>query len=296
MSAKLFVATAAVLAGLAGCGDRQRDNPGTDAGQPPTPAGAVDPGKNTGTQPAHGAMTVKVLREDSEVGVAAAILRLDSEDKSYSFALVDDSGVTVLTDHCKSDDRFSARPRIPNYQETDPQACAAEITFRLYSTKTTVELIRLGDASTNSGDLVAAQAHYGLAAERLKYADPVESRHLKSLAATAAARVLGIATSSVPVGSGDTTSPALAKRFVEFQKQSGIPATGELDGPTRAAITKESPGAPLRLAQAAPATEAAVPAEALRSKLNAAQLQAVKLSPATVARQSEINRVTMLAH
>ena len=284
-----FVLTASVLIGsLAGCGGGSNDDPQVEpaveatvpeatTGPPTEPAEAAEPGE----------LTVQVFRESSDSGVASDIERLDDVGTLHWFADVGNSGVASLPQPCQAGERFQATPKVPDFLRAAPQPCAATITFRLHGTRATLALIQLADNATRTGDLLVAQANYGLAAERLQYANPDEARHLRVLAATAAGRILGVQNPTTSIDGQETISSEVADRLRTFQREAQLPQTGELDSATREAISKMPAAALLQRAIETPAVPVTNPSVQLRSTVQPAQVRTVTLSASAAARQRQ---------
>lgn len=272
---------------LGGCGrDHQPRGPVPEAAEAvptPEPAAAGD----TDRQP-EAALTIRVLQEDRDDGVAATIDRLDDTDVGHYVVEVDDSGVATLAQACSAGERFAAKPKIATYLRTAPQACAHTITFRLYGAQATYRLIQIADEATKAGELVVAQANYGLAAERLRYAQPEESAHLTVLANAAVGRILGVQAPTISQGGTDTVSHEMIDRLKIYQRAAGLPESGVLDVATREAISKAP--ANLVLDRATDTTAAPSAVTPQQSVLKAAEVRTVVLSPAAQTEATAIRR------
>lgn len=240
------------------------------------------------------ALTIRVLREDGDQGVAATIGRLDDTNVEHHVVDVDDTGIARLDAPCSEDDRFAAKPRVAAYLRTAPQRCAQTITFRLYSAQATYQLIQIADGAAKAGDLVVAQANYGLAADRLRYAKPEESARLRVLANAAAGRILGVQTLTTTQDGKETVSGEMVDKLKLYQRAAQLPESGELDAATRAAISKMPPSQVLQ--RAVDSTADASTPTPQTSAVNVAEVRAVDLSPAAKTEASAIrNRIDKVA-
>lgn len=234
------------------------------------------------------ALTIRVLREDGDQGVAATIGRLDDTNVEHHVIDVDDTGIARLDDPCSEEDRFAAKPRVATYLRTAPQRCAQTITFRLYSAQATYQLIQIADEAAKGGDLVVAQANYGLAADRLRYAKPDESTRLTVLANAAAGRILGVQTLTTTQDGKETVSRELVDKLKLYQRAAQLPESGVLDTATREAISKMPPSQVLQRAVESTAAASAPTPQA--SVMNVAEVRAVALSPAAKTEASAIRK------
>jgi hypothetical protein len=292
-----ILALLALVLMLTACGrSGQSDGPVPEAAEvataPEDPEGATAEPEQPSDAAA--AVTIRVLREDGEGGVAATIGRLDDTDVEHHVVDVDDSGIARLDEPCNEEDRFAAKPRVAAYLRTAPQRCAQTITFRLYSAHATYQLIQIADERAKAGDLIVAQANYGLAADRLKYAKPAESARLTVLANAAAGRILGVQTPTTTQDGKETVSGEMVEKLKLYQNAAQLPESGVLDAATREAISKIPPSQVLRRAVDSTA-DASTPAPQA-STMNVAAVRAVDLSPATKTEASAIrNRIDKVA-
>lgn len=292
-----ILALLALVLMLTACGrGGQSEGPAPEATE--AARAAEDPEEATAEpqQPsdAAAALTIRVLREDGDEGVAATIGRLDDTNVAHHVIDVDDTGIARLDDPCSEEDRFAAKPRVATYLRTAPQRCAQTITFRLYSAQATYQLIQIADEAAKGGDLVVAQANYGLAADRLRYAKPDESARLTVLANAAAGRILGVQTLTTTQDGKETVSGELVDKLKLYQRAAQLPESGELDAATREAISKTPPSQVLQRAVDSTADASAPTPQT--SVMNVAEVRAVDLSPATKTEASAIrNRIDKVA-
>jgi hypothetical protein len=123
---------------------------------------------------------------------------------------------------------------VPAFLRTEILPCAASVKFTLYSVQAMNAIIRSGDSAMDAGNFQLAQSSYGLAADYIQYTNSAQAQHLRTLAATAAGRVLGV---DRPLEQGNSRpSAAFKDRVRQFQSEQGLEATGELDAPTRDSI------------------------------------------------------------
>lgn len=228
------------------------------------------------------ALTIRVLREDSDTGVAADVERIEDAGTRW-FANVDDSGIAQLAQPCSPEQRFQASPKVPAFLRTAPQQCASTITFRLYGTAATYQLIRVGDTAARGGDLLVAQANYGLAAERLQWAHPDKAQNLQTLASAAAGRLLGVENPTVSVQGRLAVSPETIEALKDFQRGAALPPTGRLDTATREAMTRTPPQIILRRALESPLAAPSSNQLEFRSAIRVVEVESVELTPAVEA-------------
>jgi hypothetical protein len=273
---------------LGGCGrDHQPRGPVPEAAESAAPSSQPEVAGGSGDPPA-AALTIRVLREDRDDGVAATIGRLDDTNIEHYVVDVDDSGIARLTQPCTAGERFAAKPKVATYLRTAPQACAQTITFRLYGAQATYRLIQIADEATTAGDLVVAQANYGLAAERLRYAQPEESAHLTVLANATAGRILGVQAPTISQDGRDSVSHEMVDRLKTYQRATGLRESGVLDVATREAISKMP--ANQVLDRAIDTTAATNTVTQQQSVLKAAEVRTVVLSPAAQTEATNIRK------
>jgi hypothetical protein len=272
---------------VAGCG--RGDNGDPFRGSPPPQGaggGAVPPAEDHAIE-SPATLTFVVQREDSNGGIAAEIDKLDGDNHGTWFADVPDSGRVSLTKSCSADDRFQADPKVKDFLRGPPQGCATTVRFTLYSTATTLNLIRKADSAAEQGQLLVAQANYGLAADRLQYVDPQQASHLRLMAATAAARVLGLQ-SATATDNGAELSEELGARLKDYQRSARLEETGVLDAATRAAFVGSDSEALRKEAAAQPAPPAN---QRLESRVSAGVLKSVPLAPNNAVRLQDGARI-----
>jgi hypothetical protein len=275
---------------LGGC-DRSSHEDSARVAEPAHPAeSAVDTSEPVGDAHAEPvALTIQVFREESATGVAAEIERLDDTNTGHHVASVGDSGVARLTQPCNDGERFAAKPMIAAFLRVAPEKCAKTITFRLHSAPATYALMRAGDDAVKTGDLLVAQANYGLAAERLRYAKPEEADRLEALATAAAGRILGVATPTITQGGKEVVSGEMAEKLRTFQRGAQLPESAVLDAATREAISKMPRAQVLQRALETSATVAS-PNVPPQTAVRAEEVRAVVLSPAARARATAVQR------
>lgn len=240
------------------------------------------------TGDAQAALIIRVLQEDGDEGVAASIDRLDDTNVEHHLVDVDDSGIARLRQPCNDGERFAAKPKVATYLRTNPEVCAQTITFRLYGAQATYRLIQIADEAAKAGDPVVAQANYGLAADRLRYAKPDESARLMVLANAAAGRILGVQTPVTTQGGKETVSNEMVEKLKLYQRASKLRESGVLDAATREAMSKVPPNHVLQRAiDSTAATSASTPEH---SVLNATEVRAVELSPAAKIEASAVRK------
>jgi hypothetical protein len=241
----------------------------------PAEDGAISPLAET-------TLTIRVFREDSDTGVAADVERIEDAGARW-FANVDDSGIARLAQACSAGQRFQATPKVPAFLKSPPEECASTITFRLYGTEATYQLIRVGDTAARGGDLLVAQANYGLAAERLQWAHPDKAQNLQTLASAAAGRLLGVDNPTVSVQGQETVSPETIEALKDYQRGAALPQTGRLDAATREAMTRTPPHIILRRALESPVAAPSSNQLEFRSSIRAVEVESVEMTPAVEA-------------
>jgi hypothetical protein len=280
------LAAGTVAALLAACGREPSESPPAAAAETaPAVSPAPPAAEPTGAPPG---FTIRVFREDSDVGVEADVERLDDTGTAHWFADVGSSGIVTRDEPCEPNERFRATPKVPAFLKVEPEGCSITITFHLYGTDATYALVRIADNAANAGDLLVAQANYGLAAERLEYANPEEAQRLNVLAAAAAGRVLGVQTPTTTVNGTQVIAPETVEKLKTYQRQANLPDTGVLDAATREAISKMSHDQVLDHAIETPAPPPADRPVEIRSTVDPGQIQDVTLSPAAAARATAI--------
>ncbi len=299
-SGRVLVATAVLVAtgALGGC-NRSPDSHVVSTPQPATPAAEATP---VGTTPgsttdgkgpkAHVALTFRVYQEDTTTGVAAEVDRMDDTGATHFVANVDDSGVTTLNRPCSAGERFQAQPKVPAFLHVAPQACAATVTFRLYSAQATYELIKVADNYSKAGDLANAQAYFGFAAERLKYDQPEEAARLRALATVAAGRVLGV-DNAVTVANGKArVTDEFTNKLKIYQHTGKLQETGVLDAATQNKLARTPPAEVLQqvIRQPSATAEPAPPIANITSSVTLAHLREVPLSAAATQHAAVIRK------
>jgi hypothetical protein len=280
----------AALSAVPGCGRAPSNMTPLPVPQPATPATTpvMTPVETGHPRPA--ALTLQVYQEDTTTGVAAQIDRVDDTGTTHFFADVGDSGVATLTRPCSAGDRFAASPKIPAFLRVAPKVCATTITFRLYSAKATLELIRLADNASNAGDLANAQAYYGLSAERLRIANPQEAERLQGLANAAAARVLGVENAGTAIPDQGAATKEFTRKIKLYQHAGNLAETGVLDTATQVKLARTPPEERVRsvVKHAATAAGPVPPVANLTSGVNLTVIRQVPLSAAAAAHAAEI--------
>jgi hypothetical protein len=285
----LAIALTLAVVALNGC--NKSDNAGSAPLATSEPTAQVPPKQtpapNTNDKPG---LTIEVFQEDSDMGVAADINRLDDTNKSFFLASVDDSGVAKIKQPCREGDRFAAQPRVDAFLSIRPQACATKITFRLYGAKATYSLIQIADNATRQGNFVLAQANYGLAAERLRYAKPDESNNLDVLANVAAGKILGVHAPTTVIDGKHSVSTEMVEKLKAYQRSINVPESGVLDTATREGISKTPPTAILQKAVETQPTAAVDTSAVLHSTIKVTEMQAVQPSATTKKESAAIRK------
>jgi hypothetical protein len=222
---------------LAGCNrsNEARTDTSTAAEAHATDAGIVEEPSGTTTT---AALTFQVFQEDSSVGVAAEVSRLDDTGTPHYVADIDDSGVVSLAQACNAGDRFEAKPKVEAFLRVTPQPCAPTVTFRLYTAQATYALIRLAEGDEQAGNFADAQAKYGLAAERLQVSLPHESERVKVLANRNVGKLLQVDQPIIFEGGKDKVSPQMVEKLEQYQIEANIPVTGIVDKTTRDSLLR----------------------------------------------------------
>jgi putative peptidoglycan binding protein len=239
MSRRVLLPALALMGTLLGCNKSSSERNGNVPrikGQPATTAVAEAATPQTS---APAALLIRVLQEDSDAGVAAVVSRLDDTGGAHFVADVDDTGIARLTQPCAAGDRFEANPKVEAFLRVAPQPCAQTVTFRLYSARATYELIRVAENDEKTGDFAAAQARYGLAAERLQFSKPLEADRVKTLASKNVGKLLGVDQPTTVVDGKHRISPMMVDQLRLYQQKANIPVTGVIDQRTRDALSRE---------------------------------------------------------
>ena len=286
-------ATAFCLA-LVACGERSAPGPTPPPmdTQPMTEEKAIE-------APVPAPLTFLVIREGGG-GIDATIHKLDDRNPPTFYARVPGSGEVAMDKACEPGERFQAEPKVEAFQPGPPQECKPRVEFMLLSTLATLQFMKRGDDASAAGDLLAAQSNYGIAADRLQYAKPDESRHLRVLSQVAAGRVLGVTQSVQGADGAEKPTAEFTDRVRRFQKENGLKETGELDARTRESIGRMQlrgsevvvlPAASVATTPAHAAAAAATPALAvtpqaatspIEVQVNKAEMLALPASPQTV--------------
>src|SRR5690349_8354100 len=289
-----------VVALLAGCGGEKPSvgemksaevaTPVTASSETPIPEGEVK----------SAALVFRVIREGGG-GIDATINQVNPQGQESFYATVPSSGEKSMDKACEAGQRFQAEPKVAAFLRGPIQECAGRVEFMLYSTQATLQFIKRGDDAQKGGDLLVAQSNYGMAADRLQYAEPDKARQLRVLSTVAAGRALGV---EQPVqGSGGAEQPTteFKDRVRVFQKENGLEATGDLDARTRESIGRMQlrggavvvpPAASSTFSPAGDAAVAAAPAlvvtpqavtPAVEVRVSAQEILAAPASPQTAA-------------
>jgi hypothetical protein len=275
-----------VVLAAAGCAKKNDSVPGAappEATAETAPSDAVPAGDTSSSAAPVPAPALKfiVIREDSDLGIASDIKKVEGDQEKW-YADVPESGEVTLSRACEAGERFQADPKVKAFQRGAVQPCASTIKFTLYSTQTTFSLIQKADSAATAGDLLLAQANYGLVADRVQYADPVQAKHFRVMAATAAGRVLGVEHPIEVTNGIEAPSVEFRQKLEAYQRDTHLEASGVLDAPTREAISKAPPNLLLQRATEAPPA-VANPILRLQSTVSPAALQSVPLAPAAEA-------------
>jgi hypothetical protein len=225
-----------VVALLAGCGAEKPavEMNSAELATPATPASAETAAAPVAeAQPA--ALVFRVIREGGG-GIDATINQLNPQGQQSFYATVDSSGEKALDKPCDAGQRFQAEPKVAAFLRGPAQECAGRVEFMLYSTQATLQFIKRGDDASKGGDLLVAQSNYGMAADRLQFAEPEKARQLRVLSTVAAGRALGVDQPVQGQGGAERPTTEFKDRVRVFQKENGIEATGELDARTRDSI------------------------------------------------------------
>lgn len=196
-----------------------------------------DPGQTTELPPA-APLEFRVMREGG-IGIDAQINRIDPSNNATFYASVPEDGVKIMDKACTPGERFQAKPVISAFQLVAPKECDRRIEFTLLSTKRTLAFMQMGDEASRTGDLLGAQSSYGIAADRLIYAQPDESRRLRILSTVAAGRALGVAEPVSGAPGNEHPTAEFKERIRVFQNENSIEdSKGELDAATRESISR----------------------------------------------------------
>jgi hypothetical protein len=224
-----------VLLLLTACGRKTPSETMAVEAQPASEDNSANTATPAAESPEAGPLVFVVMREGGG-GIDATINQLDAEDKPTLYATVPSDGRKIMTKPCSAGERFRAEPVIEAFQIGAPQPCAPRVEFLLLDTRTTLQFMRRGDAATEAGDFQLAQTNYGIAADRLAYAKPADSRKARVFAAVAAGRVLGVAQPVEGADGKEQPTVEFKDRVRMFQRENGIEQTGELDARTRESI------------------------------------------------------------
>lgn len=296
MSKRLLVVS--LLITLTGCGREPTPQPDPAAATPAAAvaAEAIDPAKVGAARAGVDipgstdslAPTVFDVRREGGGGIDAVIKKVDLQGQSTTYALVPVSGTKVMDKPCEVGDRFQAEPMVDAFQLEPPKECATRVEFLLLSTGTTFAYVTRGDQESAAGNFMSSQLSYGIAADRLSYAKPEQSRRLRVLSQVAAGRALGVNRPVEGIDGKEKPTVELNERVRVFQKENGIPENGELDAPTRDAIGRmKLRGGNVVIppaASAAAAAAVAVAAEApppLEMQFSTVQMLAIPAAPVT---------------
>jgi Putative peptidoglycan binding domain len=187
------------------------------------------------------ALVIQVFQEDTDMGAAAVINRLDDTGTAHYVTDVDNSGIANISMPCMPGDRFQPEPKASVFLRVAPQPCASKLTFRLYSAQSTRELIILAQNDENAGNFAFAQEKFSLAAERLQISQPLEAEQMKVHASRNAGKILGVQHPTTTVNGKEMVAPQTVEKLKLYQQQANIPATGIIDRKTREALLKSRP-------------------------------------------------------
>lgn len=238
MDGKLWVVC--VLVALAGCGRQTTTGaePAADAATVETAAvpDAAKPDEAVAEGDKAAAPLVFHVTREGGGGIDAVIKKIDLQDVSTNYARVPPSGIKVMDKPCDAGDRFQAEPMVDAFQLEAPKECSPRLKFMLLSTRQTFEYMRRGDDASAAGNFTLAQSNYGIAADRLAYAKPAESKRLRVLSQVTAGRALGVTKPVEGAGGNERPTVEFKDRVRVFQRENGIEETGELDSRTRESI------------------------------------------------------------
>lgn len=239
MQKHVLLAALALMGVLVGCGRSGNQGKSTTTAAEARPADTVTAKTSKAPESPPAPLLIQVFQEDSDSGVAAVVSRLDDTGATHFVADIDNTGIAKLPQPCAASDRFEASPKVAAFLRVAPQPCAPTVTFRLYSAQAAYELIRVAENDEKTGNLPAAQAKYGLAAERLQFSKPQEADKLKVLASKSVGKLLGVDQPTTVVDGKTTIAPLMVDRLKQYQRRANIPETGVIDRKTREALSRE---------------------------------------------------------
>jgi hypothetical protein len=201
--------------------------PATTEKKPEAPEPALTP-----------ALVIQVFQEDTDMGAAAVINRLDDTGTAHYVTDVDNSGIANISMPCMPGDRYQPEPKASVFLRVAPQPCASKLTFRLYSAQSTRQLIILAQNDEKAGNFASAQEKFSLAAERLQISQPVEAEQMKVNASRNAGMILGVERPTTRVNGKEMVAPQTVEKLKLYQQKANIPVTGIIDQKTREALLK----------------------------------------------------------
>ncbi len=231
------VALAVSLTGCGNSGSNRSETPSKPETKEDLPSITEKQPEAPAPSPA-AALLIQVFQEDTDMGAAAVINRLDDTGAPHYVTDVDNTGVASISTPCMPGDRYQAEPKASVFLRVAPQPCASKVTFRLYSAQATRQLIILAQNDEKAGNFVSAQEKFSLAAERLQISQPVEAGQMKVHASRNAGLILGVEHPTTTVNGKETVSPQTVEKLKLYQQKSNIPVTGVIDQKTREALLK----------------------------------------------------------
>jgi hypothetical protein len=224
---------------LNGCGnsesnrEKTAEKPESKVTIPATEKKPAEPEPSTAA-----ALVIQVFQEDTTMGAAAVINRLDDTGTAHYVTDVDNSGVASIATPCMPGDRYQAEPKASVFLRVPPQPCASKVTFRLYSAQSARQLIIVAQNDEKAGNFASAQEKFSLAAERLQISQPAEADQMKVHASRNAGLILGVEHPTTTVNGKETVSPQTVEKLKLYQQKSNIPVTGVIDPKTGEALLK----------------------------------------------------------
>src|SRR5262245_37933162 len=116
---KLIALAATVLCSLSACRSDRDGQHQQPPAEPPKIQEKEKP-KDGGSKTPASPLVIQVFREDSDVGIAAEINRLDDTGNPHYYATVDGTGIAKLSQPCSVSDRFQPEPRVEAYLRVPP--------------------------------------------------------------------------------------------------------------------------------------------------------------------------------
>ena len=217
---------------LTACGRKQEAEPVVEA-QAVEPATTIEGTGGESSAP----LVISVVSEDGDA-LDADIFVARAPDAFDPFTHVERPGPKALDTPCQPGQRFQARPVIQDFRQGKLVDCSPRLAFVMYSVMRTLNISREGQDALDSGNLLLAQERLGLAADRYEFTEPVEARRLRLMSTAAAGRLLGVTNPIDSQGAQPVPSEELRQRVRAFQAEHDLQATGELDAPTRSAISR----------------------------------------------------------